>query len=145
MYVQLQGPLLWCLRTWLVFIIRIKNICVNTSWFHDTQAKKGTKVFLWYLYCNNTLARSGDRILVGTRFSARPDRAWSPPSLLYNAYRVFPGVKCGQGVLLTTHPLLAPRSWKIRAIPLPPLGHNRACNEITLPLPLPLITHVQEH
>ena len=33
----------------------------------------------------------------------------------------FPGVKCGRGVLLTTHPLLAPRSWKDRAIPLPPL------------------------
>jgi len=31
----------------------------------------------------------------------------------------FPGVKCGQGVLLTTHPLLVPRSWKSRAIPLP--------------------------
>jgi hypothetical protein len=23
----------------------------------------------------------------------RPDRAWSPPSLLYNGYRVFPGGK----------------------------------------------------
>ena len=30
----------------------------------------------------------------------------------------FPEVKCGQGVLLTIHPLLAPRSWKSRAIPL---------------------------
>ena len=37
----------------------------------------------------------------------------------------FPGVKCGRGVLLTTHPLLVPRSWKSRAIPLPhPLGHT---------------------
>jgi hypothetical protein len=33
----------------------------------------------------------------------------------------FPGVNCGRGVLLTTHPLLAPRSWKSRAIPLPSL------------------------
>jgi hypothetical protein len=32
----------------------------------------------------------------------------------------FPGVKCGRGVLLTTHPLLVPRSWKSRAIPVPP-------------------------
>ena len=31
----------------------------------------------------------------------------------------FPGVKCGQGVLLTTHPILLPRSWKSTAIPLP--------------------------
>jgi len=30
----------------------------------------------------------------------------------------FPGVKCGRGVLLTTHPLLVPRSWKSTAIPL---------------------------
>jgi hypothetical protein len=44
----------------------------------------------------------------------------------------FPGVKCGRGVLLTTHPLLVPRSWKSRAIPLPPLGHNLACNGVTL-------------
>ena len=36
--------------------------------------------------------------------------------------RSFPGVKFGQGVLLTTHPLLAPRSWKSRAIPLPSSG-----------------------
>jgi hypothetical protein len=33
----------------------------------------------------------------------------------------FPVVKCGQGVLLTTHPLLVPRSWKSRATPLPTL------------------------
>ena len=33
----------------------------------------------------------------------------------------FPGVKCGRGVLLTTHPLLVPWSWKSRAIPLPTL------------------------
>jgi len=34
----------------------------------------------------------------------------------------FPGVKCGRGVLLTTHPLLVPRCWKGRAIPLLPYG-----------------------
>jgi hypothetical protein len=33
----------------------------------------------------------------------------------------FPVVKCGRGVLLTTNPLLVPRSWKSRAIPLPTL------------------------
>jgi len=32
--------------------------------------------------------------------------------------RSFPGVKCGLGVLLTTHPLLVLWSWKSRAIPL---------------------------
>jgi len=31
-----------------------------------------------------------DRIPMGTRFSARPDRPWGPPNLLYSGYRVFP-------------------------------------------------------
>ena len=55
----------------------------------------------------------------------------------------FPGVKCGRGVLLKTHPLLVPRSWKSRAIPLhPPLGHNRARIGVTLLLPLHGTLHV---
>ena len=33
----------------------------------------------------------------------------------------FPRVNCGRGLLLTTHPLLVPRSWKSRVIPLPTL------------------------
>ena len=37
-------------------------------------------------------------------------------------------------MLLTTHPLLVPRSWKSRAIPLPTLWATPACNGITLPL-----------
>ena len=39
----------------------------------------------------------------------------------------FPGVKCGRGVLLTTHPFLVPRSWKSRATTYTsthPLGHT---------------------
>jgi hypothetical protein len=38
--------------------------------------------------------RSGDRIPVGAGFfRTYPDRLRGPPSLLYNGYRVFPGVK----------------------------------------------------
>ena len=33
----------------------------------------------------------------------------------------FPRLKYGRGMLLTTHPLLVPRSWKSRTIPLPTL------------------------
>jgi len=33
----------------------------------------------------------------GARFSARPDRPWGPPSLLYNGYRVFPRGKVRLG------------------------------------------------
>ena len=80
----------------------------------------------------------------GARFSARPDRHWGPPSLLYNGYWVFPGGKCGRDVLLTTHPLLVPRSWKSRAIPLPTLWATTgpvkddthiACRAHAVPLP----------
>ena len=48
----------------------------------------------------------------------------------------FPGVKCGRGVLLTTHPLLVLRSWKSRAIPLPTLWATPGLYGITLPFPL---------
>jgi len=43
------------------------------------------------------------------------------PASCTTGTRSFPGVKYGQGLLLTTHPLLVPWSWKIRAIPLPTL------------------------
>ena len=45
------------------------------------------------------------------------DRPWDPPCKIGTGS--FPGVKCGRGVLLNTHPLLVPRSWNSRAIPLP--------------------------
>jgi hypothetical protein len=55
----------------------------------------------------------------------RPDRLWDPPGLLFNGYRgPFPGVKCGRGVMLTTHPHLVPRSRKRGAIPPLPIRLN---------------------
>ena len=45
-----------------------------------------------------------DRIPVGTRFTARPDRSWDPPSLLYIGYRVFSGSRGGRGVGLAPTP-----------------------------------------
>jgi len=45
---------------------------------------------------------------------------------------LFPEVKCCRGVLLTTYPLLVPRSWKSRARLYQPSGPHRACNGITL-------------
>jgi len=66
-----------------------------------------------------------DRVPVGTRFSAHPDRPWGLPSLLYNGYRVFPGCRGGRGVGLTPHPYLEAKVLeKSRAIPLLTL---RAC------------------
>ena len=50
----------------------------------------------------------------------------------------FPGVKYGRGVLLTTHPLLVPRSWKIRAILLSTLwATTRPVTGAFYLLPLP--------
>ena len=45
---------------------------------------------------------------VGEIFRIRPNRSWGPPSLLYNGYQVFPGVK-GPGRGINHPPHLAPR------------------------------------
>jgi hypothetical protein len=59
---------------------------------------------------------------VGARFSAPVQTGpGAHPASCTMGTGSFPGVKCGWGVLLTTHPLLMPRSWKSRAIPLPTL------------------------
>ena len=55
----------------------------------------------------------GDEIFRPSRPSLGPTQ---PP--VKKGTGPFPGVKCGRGVLLTTHPLLVPRSWKSRAVPL---------------------------
>jgi len=42
----------------------------------------------------------------GEIFRTCPGRPWGPPSLLYNGYRIFPGVKSDRNVTQTPHPLL---------------------------------------
>ena len=65
-----------------------------------------------------------------------------PTILLYNGYRVFPGVKSGRDVTLTPHPLLVPWSRKSRAIPLlsrravGPVQSLSACTRVHVTLPL---------
>ena len=80
----------------------------------------------------------------GARFSARPDRPWGPPSLLYNAYRVFPGGKVRPGRAADHSPpssamIMEEQSYNSSH----PLGHNRACNGNTLPLQTFRIVAVQ--
>ena len=60
-----------------------------------------------------------DRFPVGTRFSALQTGPGAHPASCKIGTASFPGVKSGRGVLLTTHRLLVPRSWKSRSIPLP--------------------------
>ena len=92
--------------------------CCVSLWARSTTCRKlaatSSKVFflmlfiLWVGPVAQSVQRLStgwtvrDRIPVGTRFSARPDLPWGPPRLLHNGYRVFPGVKCGRGVMLTT-------------------------------------------
>jgi hypothetical protein len=73
----------------------------------------------------------------GEIFRTCPDRPRGPPSLLYNGYLIFPGIKSGRGVTLTPHPIPVPWSRKSRAIPLLPLWAVRpvqslsACTTVT--------------
>jgi len=60
--------------------------------------------------------RSGERIPVGTRFSARVDRPWGPPSLLYNGYRVSPGGKERSGCDADPSPLSSAAVWAVRPV-----------------------------
>jgi len=49
--------------------------------------------------------------------------------------RSFPWVKCGWGVLLTTHPFYCRGHGRVELYLYPPSGPHRSCNGITLPLP----------
>ena len=50
----------------------------------------------------------GSNPACGENFRTLTDRAWVPPSLLHNGYRVYTAGKSG-GVALTTHHYVAPR------------------------------------
>jgi len=63
---------------------------------------------------------------VQTGPGAQPPVKWVPG--------LSPGVKCGRGVLLTTHPLLVRGHGRVELYLYPPSGPHRACNGITLPL-----------
>jgi hypothetical protein len=79
----------------------------------------------------------GHRIPVGgENFRPHPDRPWGPPSLLYNGYRVFPGVeRPGRGADYPT--LLAPGQERVELYFYPPLG-LQISYMVSSPLPLPL-------
>ena len=78
-------------------------------------------------------------------FRICPDRPWGPPSLLYNGYRVFPGVKRGQGVTLTCHSYYCRGQERVELYLYSlygTYGLYRASVPVqryTLPLPIPLL------
>jgi hypothetical protein len=66
--------------------------------------------------------RSDDRIPVGARFSASVQTGpGAHPAPCTMGTGSFPRVKFDRGLVLTTHPLLVPWSWKSKGIPLPTL------------------------
>jgi len=78
--------------------------------------------------------RSGNRIPEGRDFPPVQTGPGAHPAPCKMGTESFPEIKYARGVLLTTHPLLVPRSWKNRAIALThPLGYNKAGNGNTLP------------
>jgi len=58
-----------------------------------------------YIYVCVCVCVVRNRIPVETRFSARPDRPWGPPSLLCNGYRVFLAGKMRPGRAADHSPL----------------------------------------
>jgi len=59
------------------------------------------------------------------------DRSWGPPSLLYNGFRVFSGVKNRPGRDAHPSPLVVPLSRKSRALPLLPLWAVRPVQSLS--------------
>ena len=90
---------------------------------------------IFHVYTSVTLCGPGSPIGIATDYGVDgpgsiPERRGFPPvqagpgahpASCKMGTGSFPGVKCGRGVLLTTHPLLVSRSWKSRTIPIPTL------------------------
>ena len=120
---------IWKYKSWLIV-----RPCRTNPWTIRPVTKPWTQWLRWlivreymhirtYIYIHilyNALCGPGssvgiagwrfrDRIPVGTRMFDRPDRSWAHLASFKMGTGSFPGVKCGRGVLLTTHPLLVPR------------------------------------
>jgi len=121
-------------------VLNVKNPSIAVSSIRSRWTWDTTKPRLWCKFCSSAGVRicaikfvyvqygyilstvcgpgsnpGGDEIF-------RPSRpALGPTASCTMGTGYFPRVKCGWGVLLTTYPLLVPRSWKSRAIPLPTL------------------------
>ena len=90
----------------------------------------------WYWVCTDQMSGPGSSVGIATDYRldgpgsnpsgddifclSRPALGPTQPPVKW-VRGLSPGVKCSRGVLLTTHPLLVPRSWKSRAISLPTL------------------------
>jgi len=126
-HLQIRIPFKSCMKSVTTAHVQ-QNLHLQGSLYryaphNDVSANDGPHIRRWshniiiYNICGpgSSFGMVRDRIPVGTRFSALPDRPWGPPSLLFT---VFPGGKVRPG---RAADLLVPRSRKSRAIPLPTL------------------------
>jgi len=125
LYVCLYYPMLFYIL-YLHFTCFILICWINQEMWRSSRNFKALQTFYWpvaqsvyrlsYGLDGPGSNPGGDEILR----PSRPAPGAHPDSCKMGTGS-FPGVKCGRDMLLTTHPLLVPRSWKSRAIPLPTL------------------------
>jgi hypothetical protein len=85
--------------------------------------------------------RSGIEFRLGRDFPPVQTDPGAHPASCKIGTGPFPGLKCGRGVLLTTHPLLVPRLWKRRAYTSThPLGYTGPVTGTLYLLPTQYIT-----
>ena len=84
--------------------------------------------------------RSGDRIPVGGEiFRTRPDRPWGPPSLIYDGYRVFPGIKAAVALFWPPTTSKAKVEGRVDLYICSSSGPSWPVLGWPLPLPLPVV------
>jgi len=117
-------------------VINLNNFRAEMTWFKFAKMHTWTEltvISVRSVLCGgpgSSIGIATDYGLDGPGIESRWGRDFPPvqtgpgahPASCTMGTGAFPGVKCGRVVTLTTHPLLAPRSWKSRAIPLPPSG-----------------------
>jgi len=107
-----------CLKLWIFYEECVMSMYFNQEYF--------TSYWPWYpvgcIYSDWLRAgQSGIESRWGREFPPVQTGPGAHPASCKMGTGSFPGIKCGRGELLATHPLLVPRSWKNRAIPLPTL------------------------
>ena len=135
---SLSRPFFCYMTKLLNYYFECHSLTVLASLDHVSDKKSSLVFSIHWLRAG----RSTDRMPVGARFSAPVQTSpGAHPTSCTMGTRSFPGVKSGQGVMLTTHPLLVPQSWKGRAIPLLPQWAERpvqslsACTRVHFTLP----------
>ena len=101
----------------IVLICTGKGTCMRLLARTHTHTQ-GIRTYIQYWLRSG---QTGDRTPAGPEFPPVQTGPGAHPASCTMGTGSFPGVKHARGVLLTTHPLLVPWSWKSRAIPLPTL------------------------